>query len=91
MPYTTEQEERAMGTMRRRGETAGRALLLPRRPSERRGGETLAQPRGAGRGGVLIPSPFYAAATDAFAHESWICPPTMPASGRAGWNGLGTP
>ncbi|WAI00113.1 PD-(D/E)XK nuclease family protein [Methanogenium organophilum] len=77
LPYTTEQEERAMGTMRRREKlreeryyflaallSAGNKLYLSHAESD---------------GGVLIPSPFYAAAEDAFPHDEWQCR-VMPAS-----------
>ena len=77
LPYTTEQEERAMGTMRRREKlreeryyflaalfSADRALYLSHAEHD---------------DGVLIPSPFYAAASAAFPHEEWACA-AMPAS-----------
>lgn len=80
LPYTTEQEERAMGTMRRREKlreeryyflaallSAGKALYLSHAKSD---------------GGVLIPSPFYAAAEEAFPHDPWQCT-VMAASGES--------
>ncbi len=80
LPYTTEQEERAMGTMRRRDKLREEryyflAALLS-------AGERLWLSHAGTDSGVLIPSPFYAAAKDAFAHEAWNCP-TMPASGES--------
>lgn len=80
LPYTTEQEERAMGTMRRREKLREEryyflAALLS-------AGERLWLSHAESDGGVLIPSPFYAAAQDAFAHEAWRCT-SMPASGES--------
>lgn len=77
LPYTTEQEERAMGTMRRREKLREEryyflAALLS-------AGEKLWLSHAESDGGVLIPSPFYAAATGAFVHDEWRCT-EMPAS-----------
>lgn len=77
LPYTTEQEERAMGTMRRREKLREEryyflATLLS-------AGNNLYLSHAESDGGVLIPSPFYAAAEEAFPHDEWQCT-TMPAS-----------
>lgn len=77
LPYTTEQEERQMGTMRRREKLREEryyflAALLA-------ADSVLYLSHAEHDDGVLIPSPFYAAATAAFPHEEWTCT-TMPAS-----------
>ncbi|WFN34169.1 exodeoxyribonuclease V subunit gamma [Methanogenium sp. S4BF] len=80
LPYTTEQEERAMGTMRRREKLREEryyflAALLS-------AGEALWLSHAESDGGVLIPSPFYATAADTFPHADWQCT-VMPASGES--------
>ncbi len=80
LPYTTEQEERAMGTMRRREKLREEryyflAALLS-------ASKVLWLSHAENDGGVLIPSPFYAATTDAFPHADWQCT-VMPASGES--------
>ena len=80
LPYTTEQEERAMGTMRRREKLREEryyflAALLS-------AGERLWLSHSESDEGVLIPSPFFAASADAFSHEKWKCT-VMPASGES--------
>ncbi|MFA5397459.1 MAG: PD-(D/E)XK nuclease family protein [Methanogenium sp.] len=77
LPYTTEQEERQMGTMRRREKLREeRYYFLAALFSA---GERLWLSHAESDGGVLIPSPFYAAAAEAFPHADWKCT-VMPAS-----------
>ncbi|KAF1078536.1 PD-(D/E)XK nuclease family protein [Methanogenium sp. MK-MG] len=80
LPYTTEQEERAMGTMRRRDKLREERYYFLAALSS--AGERLWLSHAETDGGVLIPSPFYAAAKDAFVHEAWRCT-SMPASGES--------
>ena len=80
LPYTTEQEERAMGTMRRREKLREeRYFFLAALLSA---SEALWLSHAESDGGVLIPSPFYAASAGAFPHAEWECT-AMPASGES--------